>query len=75
MKEKKVGDKIIFDYDVYDVVNNIEYEYDYTATLAGIVTEVIPSDRVGYKFSPWFTNTDGTKGALVFDMHIINKKD
>lgn len=32
-------------------------------------------DRVGYKFSPWFTNTDGTKGALVFDMHIINKKD
>lgn len=32
-------------------------------------------DRVGYKFSPWITNSDGTKGALVFDMHIVNKKD
>lgn len=44
MKEKKVGDKIIFQYDVYEIVNNIEYEYDYTATLAGIVTEVIPDE-------------------------------
>lgn len=32
-------------------------------------------DGMEYKFSPWHTNSDGTKGALVFDMHIINKKD
>lgn len=42
MKEKKVGDKVICDYVIYDVVNNIEFEYDYTATLGGIVIEVIP---------------------------------
>lgn len=49
MKEKQIGDKIIFSYDVYDVVNNIEYEYDYTATLAGIVKKVIhDTEHVGY---------------------------
>jgi hypothetical protein len=45
MKEKKVGDVIVFDYDVYDVVNNIEEEYDHTDTLMGVVEEVIPDPR------------------------------
>lgn len=48
MKEKKVGDKIVFNYEVYDVVNNVEYEYDHTDTLVGVVEEVVPSDRGGY---------------------------
>ena len=55
MKEKTIGDKIIFQYDIYDIVNNVEYEYDYTATLAGIVIEVIPDTEHGgytkYKIS------------------------
>lgn len=45
MKEKKVGDTIVFDYDVYDVVSNVEYEYDHTDTLMGIIEEVIPDPR------------------------------
>lgn len=43
MKEKKVGDKIYFDYDVYELEDNVELVYDHTDTLCGIVTEVIPS--------------------------------
>ena len=31
-------------------------------------------DSIGYKFSPWRTNEDGTKGSLVLDIHIVNKK-
>lgn len=77
MKEKKVGDKIIFDYDVYDVVNNIEYEYDYTATLAGIVTEVIPSDRGGYtKYKVKITKLLCTEGEKYFEPgNIIEASD
>lgn len=45
MKDKKVGDIIVFDYDVYDIVNNIESEYDHTDCLAGIVKEVVPNSR------------------------------
>ena len=41
MKEKKVGDKIYFDYDVYKLEDNAELVYDHTDTLCGIVTEVI----------------------------------
>ena len=48
MKDKKVGDKIIFDYDVYEIEHNVEMVYDHTDTLAGIIKEVIPSDRGGY---------------------------
>jgi hypothetical protein len=48
MKDKKVGDKIVFDYDVYDIEYNVEMVYDHTDTLAGIIKEVIPSDRGGY---------------------------
>jgi hypothetical protein len=47
MKEKNVNDKIVFNYDIYDIVNNVEYEYDYTATLAGIVKKVIPDTEHG----------------------------
>ena len=32
-------------------------------------------DAIGYKFSPWKKNEDGTIGALVIDMHIINKNN
>lgn len=45
MKEKKVGDVIVFDYDVYEIENNIEEVYDHTDTLMGIVEEVIPNAR------------------------------
>lgn len=45
MKDKKVGDKILFDYDVYDIVSNVEYEYDHTDLLAGVIKEVVPSSR------------------------------
>jgi hypothetical protein len=48
MKDKKVGDKIIFDYDVYEIEHNVEMVYDHTDTLTGIIKEVIPSDRGGY---------------------------
>ena len=48
MKDKKVGDKIVFDYDVYDIEYNVERVYDHTDTLEGIIKEVIPSDRGGY---------------------------
>lgn len=66
MKEKKIGDKIICQYEVYDIVNNVEYEYDYTATLAGIVIEVIPDTEHGgytkYKISiTKAINTNGEK--------------
>ena len=40
MKEKKVGDNIIFDYDVYEIYNNVELVYEHTDTLQGIVTGV-----------------------------------
>ena len=40
MKEKKIGDEIIFDYDVYEIENNVELLYDHTDTLKGIVTGV-----------------------------------
>ena len=45
MKEKKVGDVIVFDYDVYDIENNIEFVYDHTDTLKGIVEGIIPDPR------------------------------
>lgn len=47
MKEKKVGDKIYFDYDVYELEDNVELVYDHTDTLCGIVTEVIPGTSCG----------------------------
>ena len=64
MKEKKIGDKIIFDYVIYDIVNNIEYEYDYTARLAGVITEVIPdSEHGGYtKYKVRITKAMSTNG-------------
>ena len=46
MKEKKVGDKIIFDYNVYEIYNNVEIVYDHTDTLGGVVVDVI-HDRCG----------------------------
>ena len=46
MKEKKVGDRIIFDYDVYEIYNNVEIVYDHTDTLGGVVVDVI-HDRCG----------------------------
>jgi hypothetical protein len=48
MKDKKVGDKIYFDYDVYELENNVELVYDHTDTLCGIVTEVMPDEAGGY---------------------------
>jgi hypothetical protein len=48
MKEKKIGDKIVFDYDVCEIENNVDLVYDHTDTLCGIVKNVIPSDRGGY---------------------------
>ena len=45
MKEKKVGDVIVFDYDVYDIEYNVEEVYDHTDTLKGVVEEVIPDSR------------------------------
>lgn len=48
MKEKKVGDKVIFNYDVYDIVYNVEYEYDHTDILSGVVEKVIPGDGTKY---------------------------
>lgn len=55
MKEKKIGDVIIFDYDVYDIENNIDVFYDYTARLMGVVTEVIPSATYGTKYKARLT--------------------
>jgi len=49
MKEKKVGDTIVFNYEVYDVVHNIEYEYDHTIILKGVVKEVIHTNITKYK--------------------------
>ena len=42
MKEKKIGDKIVFDYDVCEIENNVDLVYDHTDTLCGIVKRVIP---------------------------------
>lgn len=64
MKEKNVNDKIVFNYDIYDIVNNVEYEYDYTATLAGIVKKVIPdTEHSGYtKYEVEITDSLLTNG-------------
>lgn len=48
MKEKKIGDKIVFGYDVCEIENNVDLVYDHTDTLCGIIKDVIPSDRGGY---------------------------
>lgn len=31
-------------------------------------------DRIGYKFNPFIVREDGSTGALVLDIHIVNKK-
>ena len=30
-------------------------------------------DRIGYKFSPWLENVDGTKGSMIVDIRICDK--
>lgn len=66
---KNLGNSNLFD-EILDHEVNIQMH-----TEEGVyIGNCFECDYVGYKFSPWKTNEDGTKGALVLDIHIVNKK-
>lgn len=76
MKEKKLGDVIVFDYDVYDIEHNIELVYDYTAKLVGIVTEVIPSATYGTKYKVRITKViSGNNESYLVPGSIVDADD
>ena len=60
--------------DLFDKILDHDIEIQLRNENGIYISSNFECDRIGYKFSPWHLNEDGTKGSLVMDLHIVNKK-